>query len=437
VADELKPMLSKVLASGGQKKFFFAYGLGRRKDGKGDGELAVGGKKPKKADLEHVLTDCKQVLEGICWTGNGPEDGETVYFQGKSAKLTVSLVSKMALTAKRMVGRQYDFQIPCEEEELRAAALSLGESDREAATDADAPPSTDATVGADLAAEWKTKLALWSPEIKEAMAAMGSNAQAMAKLLAQAMALSKPGGDVTLAVVKLTECHALAVSPGDNGKASEPTDLEAQYNARVKALTEALKKAITSGTDAGNEAKLRFGESQLFSRKRDFGQALALLKVVEEQIKKALMGAAANASGASHQETKIPTGMVAAAVLRSELQTLRLNAARRLEQLAGILRSKTDPRAQQIQSIVKQLALGLPSELERVLEQLDASVQADDSATAQAHRAAIQEKAKQWLAFLQSNAHEIRCCEQNPWGVAVAVDQPVRAALTAILKTTR
>ena len=31
-------MLTKVLASGGEKKFFFAYGAGKRKDGKGDGQ---------------------------------------------------------------------------------------------------------------------------------------------------------------------------------------------------------------------------------------------------------------------------------------------------------------------------------------------------------------------------------------------------------------
>src|SRR5262249_4151727 len=65
------------------------------------------------------------------------------------------------------------------------------------------------------------------------------------------------------------------------------------YLARVKALTEDLKKAITSGTEAGAEAKLRFSESQLFARKKDFAQATALLDVVEAQIKKALAGAPA------------------------------------------------------------------------------------------------------------------------------------------------
>src|SRR5262245_4368093 len=116
MADDLKPMLTKVLASGGEKKFFFAYGAGKRKDGKGEGGLIVRGKKPKKQEVEGELADCKEVLEGVCWVGKGPENSETVYFQGKGKKLSTTVVAKMALTAKREAGRQYDFQPPSPEE---------------------------------------------------------------------------------------------------------------------------------------------------------------------------------------------------------------------------------------------------------------------------------------------------------------------------------
>ncbi len=68
------------------------------------------------------------------------------------------------------------------------------------------------------------------------------------------------------------------------------TPAESVYQARVKALSEDLKKAITTGTAAGNEAKLRFSESQLFSRKKEFEQALTKLDAAEVQIKKALAG---------------------------------------------------------------------------------------------------------------------------------------------------
>ncbi|MBT9456869.1 MAG: hypothetical protein IV097_09625 [Burkholderiaceae bacterium] len=72
----------------------------------------------------------------------------------------------------------------------------------------------------------------------------------------------------------------------------EQPPLEAAYLARVKALTEGLKKALTSGTPAGNEARLRFGESQAFARDKDFPQAMARLDAVETLIQKALAGPA-------------------------------------------------------------------------------------------------------------------------------------------------
>ena len=74
------------------------------------------------------------------------------------------------------------------------------------------------------------------------------------------------------------------------GNAPTANPDEAAYQ-RVAALTGDLKKAIVSGTPAGNEAKLRFSESQVFSRKKDFAQAVSLLGIVEDAIKKALNGA--------------------------------------------------------------------------------------------------------------------------------------------------
>src|SRR5262245_34215010 len=115
MADDLKPMLTKVLASEGKKKFFFAYGAGKRKDGKGDGELVVRGTRPKKQEVEAALADGKEVLEGVCWLGNRPDNAETIYFQGRGKKLSPMIVSKMALTAKRATGLQYDFQVPSSE----------------------------------------------------------------------------------------------------------------------------------------------------------------------------------------------------------------------------------------------------------------------------------------------------------------------------------
>src|SRR5262249_52954423 len=99
--------------------------------------------------------------------------------------------------------------------------------------------------------------------------------------------VQKGSADAPAALDKV-EAALKAVRPDGTwpGQGAEAVD-----QARVKAMTEDLKKAITSGTEAGKEARLRFSESQLFSRKQDFAQAMALLDVVEGQIKQALAGA--------------------------------------------------------------------------------------------------------------------------------------------------
>src|SRR5262245_40281577 len=105
-------MMTLVMQSKGDQKFYFAYGHGKRKDGKGDGEFAVGGRKVKKSDIEGKLAAPKDVLEGTCWLGQGEDDRGTVYFKGNGKKLSGMVVSKMALTAKALTGgRQFDFQI--------------------------------------------------------------------------------------------------------------------------------------------------------------------------------------------------------------------------------------------------------------------------------------------------------------------------------------
>jgi hypothetical protein len=156
----------------------------------------------------------------------------------------------------------------------------------------------------------------------------------------------------------------------------------------------------------------------------DFDAAIAALKKLKEQL---LVKAPPTG----------PTGKVAAAVLRSELHTIRMNAARGLTELAGLVKNDPDPRAEQAETLIKTMAVSLPTELETVMEQLDAAVQSGDSGAVSSIRAAVQQNAKEWMTFLQTHAHEIRFFENNPWNVAVAIDQPVRASLMAILKATR
>ncbi len=347
MADDLKSVLTKVLASGGEKKFFFAYGMGKRKDGKGEGELAVSGKKPKKNEIEGALAACKEVLEGVCWVGNGNDNGETVYFQTKGKQLSTMVVSKMILTAKSAVGRHYDFQIPSAEEEQRVAALAEGvgeeghggtteiptappkqptstpnleaayvaranalTEDLKKAVASGTPAGNEAKLrfaesqvlvrkkelseaiamlgvveeqikkaisgvgGADLTAEWKARLAEWSPAIKSAILAKGPNAAAMTQLLTQANVLAKPGGDVQQAIVKLTECHALAAGGGQGAT----TDPAAQWKAKLAEWSPAIKAAMAAkGPHAADIAKLLSTAMTLAKPGGDMTLALAKL----------------------------------------------------------------------------------------------------------------------------------------------------------------
>ncbi len=129
MAADLKANLKKLISTAGKKKFFFAYGLGKRKDKKGEGELIVRTKRPKKVEAEGELAEPGDIFEGVCWSGSGPDDAGTIYFKSKGKKLSTQLMVKMKTTAKNAVGQIHDFQLPSPQEEARADALSEEETD--------------------------------------------------------------------------------------------------------------------------------------------------------------------------------------------------------------------------------------------------------------------------------------------------------------------
>jgi hypothetical protein len=146
---------------------------------------------------------------------------------------------------------------------------------------AGAAPSSQAKAGADPAAQFKAKLAEWTPAIKAALAAKGPNAAAIGKLLAQANALSKPGGDITQALAKLTECHNLAAAgAAPAGPPKAGTDPAAQFKAKLAAWTPAIKAALAAkGPKAGDIGKLLAQANALSKPGGD--SALALAKLTE------------------------------------------------------------------------------------------------------------------------------------------------------------
>jgi hypothetical protein len=214
MAQDLRDMLKRVLASAGKKKYFFAYGLGKRKDKKGEGELVVRGKKPKKAEIEAVLTDPGDVFEGNCWLGGGAENSQTVYFRSKTKKLSAQIITKMTKTAKTTASNNYDFQMPSPEEEARADNLAEeeGQEGAESVPVAPAgetvpptPPPTPQT-GADV----MKRLNALTADIKAALA--GPNKAAVQTRFVAVNTLIK-NGDYAGANTTLNELEGLVKGP--------------------------------------------------------------------------------------------------------------------------------------------------------------------------------------------------------------------------------
>jgi hypothetical protein len=301
MANDLKDMLKKLLTFKGEKKFFFAYGTGKRKDGKGDGELVVRGKKPKKAEIEEKLADGKDVFEGVCWTGNRPDNGETVYFQGKGKKLSAMLITKMVKTAKETIGKHYDFQLPSPEEEARAEKLSEGEGDASAEPVAPAaagasvlpppaaPPPPPAPPSADSgkAAVIKRLNAL-SGDIKTALA--GPEKARVQTLFVSVNALVKKGdfvqADKVLDELEPLVKRAQAAAPPPTGQQA-PTDaaaLHAEWERRVLALEPKIWEANKTRAGEAKWMKL-FTSAQDLGFEGEYDKALQILNKLEELLK--------------------------------------------------------------------------------------------------------------------------------------------------------
>jgi hypothetical protein len=260
MADDLKAMLDQV-KSGNGKRFFFAFGTGKRSDGAGDGHLIVGaaGKKPKKSDVQAACA-CQAFVEGECWAAKS-DNGTTYYFTGKPA-LAAPMVAKMALTAKKLAGKQYDFQVPSPEQETVKA-----------------PEGNQDGAGKDLAEQWKANFAEWSPTVELAIRYKGPAMGEIQRLKAQAVASSKPGGDMARALELWTEAFKLARE-----------DTKEVFEKRLNALSDQVEK---SGVlpPAINDMISLLGSASARGDRGDYGEGSLDLDRIEEMLKKATSSA--------------------------------------------------------------------------------------------------------------------------------------------------
>lgn len=272
---EMNEELVTGLKAAKSKRAYFALVL---KGGK-DGALIVSKTKVPPAAIADAKKESggSAVVKGFCRFEDGVYLFETIKAVGPNVAQAVKLIAKRdaGITLRAEFRVKADPELLADEEEASSTPQVTP------AKQTDAAATTD---GADLSAEWKTKLAKWTPAIKNALSAKGLNAAAITKLLAQASALSKPGGDLALAIDTLTECHHLATSDSANPAQAAAARWNAARSVAVTKLQNEIKLIVASNDPEVGKAELELKAvmKQLAGKMETRQQAAEMKKYLNE-----------------------------------------------------------------------------------------------------------------------------------------------------------
>jgi hypothetical protein len=103
------------------------------------------------------------------------------------------------------------------------------------------------------------------------------------------------------------------------------------------------------------------------------------------------------------------------------------------DKLLSALSSSTDEVAQAIASIIEGMRNDFPDTLDDALGNLAKAAKAGKAIDAEQFRTQAEIAIKASLAYLNNNAKTIDGCEQNPFGVSVAIRAPLTEALKQVL----
>jgi hypothetical protein len=263
VDTDLATNVKKALKRGPAQPMFFAFVM---KGGAG-GKLIVSKAKipPPQIAAAKKETGGSAVLKGVCFG----EAGTLVFEMARPVAANVTAATKNLLKANAGLTLKVEYRVGRDDETIAESAEP----------DEAVPGAEGAPAAADLGAEFKARLAEWTAVIKAALAAKGPNAADIAKLLAQATALSKPGGDMPQALAKLTQCHQLATAgAAPAGQPKAGLDPAAQFKAKLAEWTPAIKAALAAkGPRAADIGKLLAQATALSKPGGDIAQALARL----------------------------------------------------------------------------------------------------------------------------------------------------------------
>ena len=209
----------------------------------------------------------------------------------------------------------------------------------------------------------------------------------------------------------------------------EASPFEDMYQGLLETIPGDLQRLRAVNAAAADQIQKVVDAAKGLAQKGDFKKAFTFLDQATKSLAKAQGVPVGQKPSRSPPKARWPQPSC-----DSELQQVRLQAAKGVDELESALRGTGDPRALQVADIVKRLAAGFPTELEGILERLDAAVKASDSGSVKALRTEVQRTAKSWMGFLQTNADYIRGCETNPWKIPVRIAEPIKKSLAVILR---
>lgn len=330
----------------------------------------------KKAISAGVLSAAKKevggktVTQGVVGPGEG---GSELMFMVDTApslnpnKLKVFIDESVGMKVQptfKVVAQGADLAVDeSDDDEAPGPSAAAAAAPASAATPGPASPAAAGQADAASAA-WKQAVAAMTPAIQAAIKAKGPNVAAVAKLLSEALALSKQG-DQAKALETLKQCHALATQP------AEGVDPSQVFNKRLAALMPAIKAAIA--TPLGGDLKTKVAQAGALAQKKDFAPANLALDGIEQLLKQE--GATEDAAQAPSADQPSDAGE-----LRDRIKDVQIQAA-----------SLPDPVKAQLQERAKQALAQLAG---GSLETLAVEVDGLENDLAEAARSARADEAR-------------------------------------------
>lgn len=222
---------------------------------------------------------------------------------------------------------------------------------------------------------------------------------------------------------------------GGEQTTSAPKDTEDLREA-IKGLLQSIPVDVASlkkeGNKAASEIENRLSAGIAAAKAGDLKQALALLTGCTDMIAEARKTARqADAQASVAKGTVAATARVFEANI-TRWRTDRLRSIQGLGALMTTLRREDDKELHDIASRINVITKDLPEALEDALSQLDDAIERNDQDAVSRAKSTAQALTAEAAKFLSTNSHELKLCEDNPFGVSIEIVAPLAESLKSI-----